>query len=64
MERSLSHAGVAEVSPPARELKAELADNPVIQRALRRLRESGKNDRHVSHHTKHTSHSVKHSSTW
>lgn len=45
-------------------LNSDVADNPAIQRALRRLRESMTNENHVSHYTKHSSHSVKHSSTW
>ncbi|BAU55651.1 hypothetical protein MgSA37_03842 [Mucilaginibacter gotjawali] len=45
-------------------LKSEVAGNPVIERALRRLRESQTNDNHMSHYTKHSSHAVKHSSSW
>lgn len=44
--------------------KAELAENPVIQRALRRMKESQAQENHVSHYTKHSSYSTKHSSVW
>lgn len=33
-----------------------LPDNPVIQRALRRLKDSQEKENHVSHYTKHGSH--------
>lgn len=45
-------------------LNNDVVENPAIQRALRRLKESQVNDNHVSHYTKHSSHAVKHSSTW
>lgn len=41
-----------------------LNDNPVILRALRRLKESQSTDHHCSHYTKHSSYSTKHSSGW
>jgi hypothetical protein len=34
-----------------------VSDNPVIQRALRRLKNSQEKENHVSHYTKHGSHS-------
>lgn len=45
-------------------LNKSLVDNPVIQRALNRLKESQIKDNHVSHYTKHSSYSTKHSSNW
>lgn len=45
-------------------LNYSVAENPVIQRALRKLKESQTSDNHVSHYTKHSSHAVKFSSTW
>ena len=45
-------------------LNKDVAENPVIQRALRKLKESQTSDNHVSHYTKHSSHAVKFSSTW
>ena len=45
-------------------LNNNVVENPAIQRALRRLKESQVNDNHVSHYTKHSSHAVKHSSSW
>lgn len=45
-------------------LSQSVVENPAIQRALRRLKESQVNDNHVSHYTKHSSHAVKHSSSW
>lgn len=45
-------------------LNSTIVENPAIQRALRRLKESQENDNHVSHYTKHSSHAVRHSSTW
>ena len=45
-------------------LNKDVVENPVIQRALRKLKESQTSDNHVSHYTKHSSHAVKFSSTW
>ena len=45
-------------------LSTEATRNPVIERALQRLRKTQDRDRHMSHHTKHSSHAVKHSSGW
>jgi hypothetical protein len=45
-------------------LSNEATRNPVIERALERLRKTQERDRHMSHHTKHSSHAVKHGSTW
>jgi len=41
-----------------------LPDNPIIQRALRRLKESQEKENHVSHYTKHGSHSTHSKGSW
>ena len=51
-----------DVSPTQRQLRD--SDNPVIQRALRRLRESQERVTHMAHHTKHTSHSTHSKGGW
>ena len=45
-------------------LSEEATQNPVVERALERLRKTRDRDRHMSHYTKHSSHAVKHSSSW
>ena len=40
------------------------ANNPVIERALRRLRESQELVTHTAHHTHHSSHSTHSKGTW
>lgn len=40
------------------------SDNPVIQRALRRLKESQTKDNHVAYYTKHGSHSTHSKGSW
>lgn len=46
------------------EIRQVLPDNPVIQRALRRLKESQEKENHVSHYTKHGSHSTHSKGSW
>ena len=41
-----------------------LPDNPVIQRAIRRLKDSREKENHVSHYTKHGSHSTHSKGSW
>jgi len=60
----LSATTLEKVSDVKATLNNEVVENPAIQRALRRLKESQVNDNHVSHYTKHSSHAVKHSSSW
>jgi hypothetical protein len=35
-----------------------VVNNPILQRALRRLKESQEKENHISHYTKHHSHST------
>lgn len=48
----------------ASNIQESLHDNPIIHRAMRKLKESTEKDNHVSHWTKHSSHSTRHSSSW
>ena len=41
-----------------------LPENPVILRALRRLKDSQEKENHVSHYTKHGSHATHSKGSW
>lgn len=44
--------------------RVEIQSNPIMLRALKRLKMSKDLNTHVSHHTRHSSHSTRHSSSW
>lgn len=45
-------------------LREVVAGNPIMQRALRRLKESHEQENHMAHHTKHSSHSTHSKGHW
>lgn len=45
-------------------LQLREADNPAIQRALRRLRQTQEQRTHTAHHTHHSSHSTHSKGSW
>jgi len=49
---------------PVLENLLRLPDNPAIQRAIRRLKESQDSENHMSHYTKHSSHSSHSKGVW
>jgi hypothetical protein len=60
-QHDIATAGASENMPS---LQARLADHPILQRALRRVKESQEQDTHMAHHTKHTSHSTHSKGVW
>jgi hypothetical protein len=45
-------------------LRDGLTSDPILERALRRVRESLDQETHMAHHTKHTSHSTHSKGSW